>query len=120
MKKQYYAKNPATVTGFYVCNNRTKRNIEKCVCSKSKAVSVERATRNEEIKQNEDGASRQTKARKGDFIEESTLTRAFFMVRVGRLELPASWSQTKRPTNWATPGYMPVKYNSLCDLLQVF
>ena len=29
----------------------------------------------------------------------------FFMVRVARLELAASWSQTRRPTNWATPGY---------------
>ena len=27
------------------------------------------------------------------------------MVRVARLELAASWSQTRRPTNWATPGY---------------
>ena len=27
-----------------------------------------------------------------------------FMVRVARLELAASWSQTRRPTNWATPG----------------
>ena len=26
------------------------------------------------------------------------------MVRVARLELAASWSQTRRPTNWATPG----------------
>ena len=30
----------------------------------------------------------------------------FFMVRVARLELAASWSQTRRPTNWATPGYL--------------
>ena len=29
----------------------------------------------------------------------------FLLVRVGRFELPASWSQTRRPTNWATPGY---------------
>ena len=28
------------------------------------------------------------------------------MVRVARLELAASWSQTRRPTNWATPGYL--------------
>ena len=28
-----------------------------------------------------------------------------YMVRVARLELAASWSQTRRPTNWATPGY---------------
>ena len=28
-----------------------------------------------------------------------------FVVRVARLELAASWSQTRRPTNWATPGY---------------
>ena len=27
------------------------------------------------------------------------------LVRVARLELAASWSQTRRPTNWATPGY---------------
>lgn len=27
------------------------------------------------------------------------------MVRVARFELAASWSQTKRPTSWATPGY---------------
>ena len=27
-----------------------------------------------------------------------------FLVRVARLELAASWSQTRRPTNWATPG----------------
>ena len=27
------------------------------------------------------------------------------MVRVGRLELPASCSQSKRATNCATPGY---------------
>ena len=27
------------------------------------------------------------------------------VVRVARLELAASWSQTRRPTNWATPGY---------------
>ena len=26
------------------------------------------------------------------------------LVRVARLELAASWSQTRRPTNWATPG----------------
>ena len=31
------------------------------------------------------------------------------MVRVGRLELPASWSQTMRSTNWATPGCVLVK-----------
>ena len=30
----------------------------------------------------------------------------FFMVRVARLELAASWSQTRRPTSWATPGYL--------------
>ena len=24
---------------------------------------------------------------------------------MARLELAASWSQTRRPTNWATPGY---------------
>ncbi len=29
----------------------------------------------------------------------------FFMVRVGRLELPASCSQSRRATNCATPGY---------------
>ena len=28
-----------------------------------------------------------------------------FLVRVGRLELPASCSQSKRATNCATPGY---------------
>ena len=28
-----------------------------------------------------------------------------FLVRVARLELAASWSQTRRPTNWATPGF---------------
>ena len=28
------------------------------------------------------------------------------MVRVARLELAASWSQTRRPTNWATPGFL--------------
>ena len=27
-----------------------------------------------------------------------------YLVRVARLELAASWSQTRRPTNWATPG----------------
>ena len=26
------------------------------------------------------------------------------LVRVARLELAASWSQTRRPTSWATPG----------------
>ena len=30
-----------------------------------------------------------------------------FLVRVARLELAASWSQTRRPTNWATPGSHP-------------
>ena len=33
------------------------------------------------------------------------LNAAFNMVRVGRLELPASCSQSKRATNCATPGY---------------
>ena len=31
-----------------------------------------------------------------------------FLVRVGRFELPASWTQIKCPTNWATPGYLIV------------
>lgn len=35
----------------------------------------------------------------------STKSTAFSMVRVGRLELPASCSQSKRATNCATPGY---------------
>ena len=42
------------------------------------------------------------KSRKAaDFIRNQP----FLMVRVARLELAASWSQTRRPTNWATPGY---------------
>ena len=36
-----------------------------------------------------------------DFIKNQP----FLLVRVGRFELPASWTQIKRPTNWATPGY---------------
>ena len=32
------------------------------------------------------------------------LSHSGFLVRVARLELAASWSQTRRPTNWATPG----------------
>ena len=36
-----------------------------------------------------------------DFIRNQP----FLLVRVGRFELPASWTQIKRPTNWATPGY---------------
>ena len=35
------------------------------------------------------------------------------LVRVARLELAASWSQTRRPTNWATPGYQVKKKCSL-------
>ena len=31
------------------------------------------------------------------------------LVRVARLELAASWSQTRRPTNWATPGYARIE-----------
>ena len=32
---------------------------------------------------------------------------------MARLELAASWSQTRRPTNWATPGY---KIKRKCSL----
>ena len=41
---------------------------------------------------------------------------AVFMVRVGRFELPASWTQIKRPTNWATPGYLTIQL----DRLEIF
>lgn len=34
------------------------------------------------------------------------------MVRVARLELAASWSQTMRSTNWATPGCVLIKINA--------
>ena len=33
-----------------------------------------------------------------------------FFVRVGRFERPVSWSQTKRDTNFATPGYLIVRF----------
>ena len=41
----------------------------------------------------------------------------FFMVRVARLELAASWSQTRRPTNWATPGYAIARRRITAHLL---
>ena len=44
---------------------------------------------------------------------ESAKADSGLLVRVARLELAASWSQTRRPTNWATPGYS-VKRN--CSL----
>ena len=39
------------------------------------------------------------------FVGYSDPIRTLHMVRVGRLELPASCSQSKRATNCATPGY---------------
>ena len=38
---------------------------------------------------------------------ESAQADSGLLVRVARLELAASWSQTRRPTNWATPGSHP-------------
>lgn len=41
-----------------------------------------------------------TNDKAADFTRKSAA-----LVRVARFELAASWSQTKRPTSWATPGY---------------
>lgn len=44
-----------------------------------------------------------------DYLIQSKIPKSAFadlgiLVRVARLELAASWSQTRRPTSWATPG----------------
>ena len=45
---------------------------------------------------------------KGKFHWKSPIAKAIglFLVGVARLELAASWSQTRCPTNWATPRYL--------------
>ena len=50
------------------CDNSTKRNIEKGVCSKREVVPVEEVTQNEEMKRNEDGASRLMKRSRNALI----------------------------------------------------
>ena len=43
-------------------------------------------------------------------VKSPMLMHERFLVRVARLELAASWSQTRRPTNWATPGYLLFRF----------
>ena len=91
-----------TIAGFYLNLQKNQAKIACIDCSKERDANTYRGSSNcgQNFLQNEK-LCRMMKKR--PFLRVLSLKNGLFLVEVRRLELRASWSQTRRSTRWATP-----------------